>query len=336
MQAAVFAGVKNIVLENFSLSPLEKNELLIKVACCGICGTDKHIYSGKAHAKVPVILGHEFTGIVVEKGSDHSNINIGDAVAIDPNIYCGYCNYCKKGKVNFCENHKALGVTLNGGFAEYSIVPLSQIYLIPKDFDLTLAAFAEPLSCCLRGMLQAKIKHGDSVIIIGGGTIGLIMVQLVKLAGAAKIILIEPETLKQNLGIELGADYSFKPNDDKIFNVINDITEYQTDVILECVGKSESVELAVKLANKGSKVVIFGLAPSDHNVTFNLQYLFKNEISILNSYLNPYTFKAATDLIIAGKIHLQKLITNQVQLKNINNIFQSNGESSIKQQIIYN
>jgi threonine dehydrogenase-like Zn-dependent dehydrogenase len=238
--------------------------------------------------------------------------------------------------VNFCENLKALGVTLNGGFAEYSIVPLSQAYLIPKDFNLSLAAFAEPLSCCLRGMEHAGVRHGDSVIVIGGGTIGLMMVQLVKMAGAAKIILIEPEIVKRNLGIELGADYSFNPSEEKIFDEITEITRLQTDVIIECVGKSESVELSVKLANKGSKVVIFGLAPSDHNVTFNLQYLFKNEITILNSYLNPFTFKAAIDLIIAGKIHLQKLITNQIQLKNINNIFQSNGDSSIKQQIIYN
>jgi 2-desacetyl-2-hydroxyethyl bacteriochlorophyllide A dehydrogenase len=337
MQAAIFNGVKNIVLEDYSLRPLEKNELLIKVACCGICGTDKHIYAGKAPSKVPVILGHEYTGTVVEKGNNYSKFNIDDTVAIDPNINCGYCDYCKKGRVNFCENLKALGVTINGGFAEYSIVPLSQAYLIPKDFNLSVAAFAEPLSCCLRGMEQAGIKHGDSVIIIGGGTIGLMMVQLVKMAGAAKIILIEPEPLKRNLGSELGADYAYSPTDDKIFEEIKELTKLQTDVIIECVGKSDTVELAVKLSGKGTNIVIFGLAPLDHNITLNLQYLFKNEIKISNSYLNPFTFRPAVDLLIAGKINLQKLITNQIPLKSIKNIFQnSNDTGSIKQQIINN
>ncbi len=333
MQAAVFNGVKNIVLEDYSLRPLEKSELLIKVACCGICGTDKHIYEGKVLSAIPVILGHEYTGIVVERGNNHSKFNIDDKVAIDPNIHCGYCDYCRKGKVNFCENHKALGVTLNGGFAEYSIVPVSQAYLIPKDFNLSLAAFAEPLSCCLRGMEQAGIKYGDSVVIIGGGAIGLMMLQLAQMAGAAKIILVEPEILKRNLGIELGADYAFSPNDDKMFE---EIKELQADVIIECVGKSETVELAVKLAGKGSKIVIFGLAPLDHNVTINLQYLFKNEITILNSYLNPFTFRPAIDLLISGKINVQKLITNQIVLKNVNNIFHNSINSSIKQQIINN
>src|SRR4030067_1216849 len=139
MQAAVFNGVNNIVLEDYSLRPLEKSELLITVTCCGVCGTDKHIYEGESPSSIPVILGHEYTGIVVERGNSHSNFNIGDRVAIDPNIHCGFCDYCKKGKVNLCENLKALGVTLNGGFAEYSIVPVSQIYRIPKDFDLSVA-----------------------------------------------------------------------------------------------------------------------------------------------------------------------------------------------------
>jgi len=336
MLAAVFNGKKNIVLEDYSLKPLGVSELLIKVAFCGICGTDKHIYEGKAPSSIPVILGHEYTGIVVERGNSYSKFNIDDKVAIDPNIYCGSCEYCRKGKVNFCENHNALGVTLNGGFAEYSIVPDSQAYLIPKDFNLSLAAFAEPLSCCLRGMEKAGIKHGDSVIIVGGGAIGLMMVQLVKIAGTAKIILVEPELLKRNLGIELGADYAFSPANDNLSEVINDLTQSQTDVIIECVGKSETVELAVKLAGKGSKIVIFGLAPSDHNITLNLQYLFKNEITILNSYLNPFTFKPAVDLLIAGRINVQKLITNQIVLKNINNIFHNNIDSSIKQQIINN
>ncbi len=335
MLAALFTGNKDIVLREYTLRALEKNELLIKVAFCGVCGTDRHIYEGKAPSSIPVILGHEYSGIIAGKGDSNSKFNVGDKVAIDPNIYCGYCDYCKRGKINFCENHEALGVTLNGGFAEYSIVPMKQAYLLPEDFDLSLASFAEPLSCCLRGIQNADIKAGDTVIILGGGSIGLIMVQLVRNAGAAKIILIEPESHKRSLGIELGADYSFNPMDDNFIAEIKSIQSH-ADVIIECVGKSETVDLAVQLAGKGTKIVIFGLAPSDHNVTLNLQYLFKNELMIINSYLNPFTFGSAINLLASGRVNVRKLISDQIALKNINRIFQNGTNGNIKQQIINN
>jgi len=335
--AAIFNGPYNMSLADYPLARLEPEQLLVKVGACGVCGTDFHIYEGKSPSKPPVILGHEYVGEIIDLGRGVISFKMGDHIAINPNIHCGHCELCRVGKINLCKNLKALGVTLNGGFAEYSIVPLSQAYLIPKDFSLSLAAFAEPLSCCLRGMEQAKIKHGDSVVIIGGGTIGLMMVQLVKIAGAAKIILIEPEPFKQNLGISLGADYAFDSADNNITEEIKELTHSQTDVIIECVGKSETVELAVKLAGRGCNIVIFGLAPIDQNITINLQHLFMNEIKISHSYLNPFTFKPAVDLLIAGKINVQKLITNQIGLKNINNIFHNNIDtSSIKQQIINN
>jgi len=336
MHAALFKGNKEIVLCDYSLRKLEKNEVLIKVTCCGVCGTDRHIYEGLAPSAIPVILGHEYSGIVVEKADPDSEFQIGDKVAVNPNIYCGHCDYCKIGKVNFCKNHKALGVTLNGGFAEYSIIPATQAYRVPEYFDLALAAFAEPLSCCLRGIQHADIKAGNTVIIIGGGTIGLLMVQLVKNAGASKIILIEPDPVKRNIGIELGADSAFNPSDDTMAEEIKNSVNSRTDVIIECVGKSSTVQLAVQLAGKGGKIVIFGLAPSDHNVTFNLQYLFHNELTILNSYLNPFTFGPAVNLLVSGKINVRKLISDKIVLKNINSVFLNYAISSIKQQIINN
>ncbi len=336
MLAALFNGNRDISLCDYSIRALEKKELLIKVAYCGVCGTDHHIFEGKAPSKIPVILGHEYSGTIVDMGSPVSGFSIGDRIAINPNIYCGYCDYCKRGKINFCENHQALGVTLNGGFAEYSIVPMTQAYLLPSDFDLDLAAFAEPLSCCLRGMEHAAIKAGDNVIVIGGGSIGLIMVQLVKNAGAASVILIEPEILKRNLAKELGADHTLDPGNNQLSEKIKDFTHSHIDVIIECVGKNSTVQMAVQLARKGTRIVIFGLAPSDHNVTFNLQYLFHNELSILNSFLNPFTFNAAINLLVGGKVSVRKLISDRISLKNVNSIFNNTTNSSIKQQIINN
>lgn len=337
MLAALLSGVRDITLQDYSLRKLEKNELLVKVAYCGVCGTDRHIFEGKASASIPVILGHEYSGVIVDKGSSIENFTVGDNVAIDPNIYCGYCEYCRIGKVNFCSNHKALGVTLNGGFAEYSIVPASQAYRIPNDFELSVAAFAEPLSCCLRGIEHADIKPGNTVVIIGGGSIGLIMVQLVRNAGASKIILIEPDILKQHLGITLGADFVLNPSDEKLFEKIRELTASHTDIVIECVGNKDCVQSAIKIAGKGGKIVIFGLAPADHIVTLNLQYLFQNELKIINSFLNPFTFKMAVELLIQHKINVQKLITKKIHLKEIKEFFYNNEfEHNIKVQIINN
>lgn len=337
MIAAVFSGNKNIDLCDYSLRTLEKNELLIKVACCGVCGTDRHIYEGKASSIIPVILGHEFSGIIVEKGDSDYKFNIGDKVAIDPNIYCGHCDYCRKGMVNFCENLKALGVSMNGGFAEYSIVPASQAYLLPPDFDLSIAAFSEPLSCCLRGIGHADIKPGNTAVVIGGGSIGLLMIQLVRNSGASKIILVEPDPYKQKFGIELGADYSFNPYDEKMFEGIKELTDSQVDVVIECVGSKDSVESAINMAGKGGKLVVFGLAPKDQNITLNLQHLFLNELKIFNSFLNPNTFKPAIDLLVNNKINVKQLLTKQIFLKDAANIFSDNNISgSIKVQIINN
>ena len=337
MLAAVFQGNKKIEVCDYTLPILGTNELLIKVDSCGVCGTDRHIFSGSAPSSIPVILGHEYSGTIVDLVNPSDKIKIGDKVAVDPNIYCGYCYYCRKGNVNFCENLEALGVTFNGGFAEYSIVPVSQAYILPDDFDLSVASFAEPLSCCLRGIEHADIKPGNSVVIIGGGTIGLLMVQLVRNSGASKIILVEPDLFKQKLGIELGADYSLSPDNDKTFEEIIEITNSQVDVVIECVGSKDSVDSAIKIAGKGGKVVIFGLAPKDQNVTINLQYLFQKELKIFNSFLNPYTFKPAVDLLVNKKINVKKLLTNQIYLKDITNIFSRKEFSgSIKVQIINN
>ena len=337
MLAAVFSSTRNITVRDYCLRPFEKSELLIKVAYCGVCGTDRHIYEGNASSSLPVILGHEYSGVITDKGSKDAKFDIGNKVVVDPNIYCGYCRYCRIGKINFCENLKALGVTLNGGFAEYSIVPVSQAYRVPNDFDLRIATFAEPLSCCLRGIEHAGISPGNSVVIIGGGTIGLLMVQLVKNAGASRIILIEPDPHKQKLGIELGADYYFSSIEEGIFEKINELTDSQVDVVIECVGNKDTVDQAIKLAGKGGKIVIFGLAPKDQHITLNLQHLFQNELKIFNSFLNPFTIKPAIDLLTQNRIKVQKLITKQIFLKDINNFFHNNGFAhNIKVLIINN
>ncbi len=337
MLTAIFHGNKKIEVSEYTLPKLSVNELLIRVDCCGICGTDKHIFSGSAPSSIPIILGHEYSGTIVKFANPSAEFKIGNKVAVNPNIHCGYCIYCRKGMVNFCENLKALGVTLNGGFAEYSIVPSSQAYILPDDFDLSIASFAEPLSCCLRGIEHAEIKPGNTVVILGGGTIGLLMIQLVKNCGASRIILIEPDHSKQILGLQFGADFALDSKEENLFDYIQDLVNGHVDVVIECVGDKSSIDDAIKIVGKGGKVVIFGLTPKDQSITINLQYLFHKELKIFNSFLNPFTFQSAVNLLVTQKVEVLKLITQQIHLKEIPDYFSNHIVSSnIKVQLINN
>jgi threonine dehydrogenase-like Zn-dependent dehydrogenase len=140
MLAGIYRGSRQIRLEDYQLRKLQRNELLIEVGSCGICGTDFHIVDGTAPSKQSVILGHEYSGRIVEIDKQINGFNIDDLLVINPNIHCGICDYCKIGRVNHCTNLRALGVSENGGLAQYSIVPASQAYLVPNDFSLQTAA----------------------------------------------------------------------------------------------------------------------------------------------------------------------------------------------------
>ncbi len=337
MRAAIFDKPYSLEIKDYSLPKLKSKEILIKVEACGICGTDFHIYAGESYSKPPVIPGHEFTGIVVDKGEGVYNFNIDDHVAVDPNIYCGECQYCREGKINFCSNLKALGVSLNGGFAEYSIVPVSQAYLIPTEFSFKSAAFAEPLSCCVRGMDNASIKLGESVVIIGGGTIGLLMLQLVNLSGAGKIILIEPVEEKRKLAASLGADFVSDPNSSEMLRNISDLTQGGPDVVIECAGNSTAANLAVNLPKRGGRVVLFGLSGKKDMLNINLQDFFLKELSIKGSLLNPFTFSRAVELLVTGKVKPDRLQPEIMPLIDLKKILSEPRKSSvIKYQITPN
>jgi 2-desacetyl-2-hydroxyethyl bacteriochlorophyllide A dehydrogenase len=339
MLAALFNSPRNISLVDYPISRLEPDQLLVKVGACGVCGTDFHIYKGEAPAKAPVILGHEYTGEIVDAGKDVKNFSIGDRVAVNPNIHCGYCEYCKSGKINLCKNLRALGVTINGGLAEYSIVPISQAYHLPEDFPLSHAAFAEPLSCCIHGIEQANIKVGDKVAIIGAGTIGLLMIQLAILKGSSMIIVFDPLAEKRNLALGLNADYVFDPSEENVIQKMNDLTSGGADVVIECAGNETAAQTSLNIIRKGGTIVLFGLANSEAYLKFNLQSFFHNELTIKSSLLNPYTFQTAVDLLVKEKIKVEPFNPHYFSFKDekIISIFNNKrDESIIKYMLIPN
>ncbi len=334
MKAAQFKKTQVLEIIETPLRKLETNEVLVQIAACGVCGTDVHIFAGEAHARPPVILGHEFAGTVIEAGNQVRDLQSGDHVVVDPNIACGGCYYCRRGQVNFCENLRALGVDIDGGFAEFTIVPARQCYKLPEDFPLELGAFAEPLSCCLRGLERAAIQPGQSVAIVGAGNIGLLMLQLARLAGAGMIFVLDPLESKRAIGKQLGADFVVDANHPAAVQEIAEQTHGGCDVVIECVGKAEAAELALALTKRGSCVVLFGLAAPEAYARLYLQKAFLKELTILSSILNPFTFHRAVDLLAQGKINLTPFSLNRFALEEIGEALESTRKSLVVKTLV--
>lgn len=337
MQAAIFYGTRDLRIQDVKLRKLNSDEILLKVHACGVCGTDVHIYEGaegSATVFPPVILGHEFSGKVCEIGDDVTNIKIGDRVCVDPNIYCGKCHYCRDGQAHLCEQLTAIGVTVDGGFAEYCIVPEKQAYKLPENVAYEEGALSEPIACCLHGIDQSEISPGDAVLIIGGGTIGLIMLQLAKIAGAAKVLLSEPMKDKRDLALTLGADIVIDPVHEHFEEAIKSHTNSGVDIAIECVGKKETMQQAIQSARKGGAIMMFGLTPPNCEIPLKPFDVFRRELTIKSSFINPFTQARAVDLLGSGRVKVNDLISQVVSLEDLAEIFKKEEGSKMGKVIV--
>lgn len=314
-KAACFLGAGQMEIRNLPLRQPGAGEVLIRNRAAGVCGTDVHIYGGEKGAspvKPPVVLGHEYAGEVIAVGSGVTRIQPGNHVTVDPNIYCGACYPCRIGKKQHCEHMDAIGVGRDGGFAEYSLVPVEQCFLLSHSLSLEAGAMAEPLACCLHGIDRAKIRPGDHVYIIGGGTIGLLMVQLAKLSGAATITLSEPVAMRRSIGLELGANWALAP-EDGIFSpeAPADLQNRGADVVIECVGNRHATQRAFDAAGRGATVLLFSVPKPDATFPVPMYDIFHKELTILGSFVNPDTHQRAVELLNSGRIRTDLLITHR-------------------------
>lgn len=319
MKAAVFYGKEDLRVEERELPQLKQDEVLVRVHACGICGTDVHIFSGdEGAAKTPAgtVLGHEFAGEIVEVGDAVTGVSVGDRVCIDPNKLCNECYYCKSGVGHFCESMIGIGTTVDGGFAEYCVVPATQVYCFPKELSYEAAAMTEPVSCCLHGIDLCDIRPGSTVAVIGCGMIGLLMLQLARLCGASTLIAIEPIAQKREMAFGLGADYALNPMEDDFMEQLSQVTD-RIETVIECVGRTNTVEMAIEIAGNASTVMLFGLTAPEDEVAVKPFALFKKEITLKTSYINPYTFSRALDLISSGKVDVSSMIYAKCPLEEL-------------------
>lgn len=324
MKGCFFVGAEHepkFEVREMTFGPLGPHDILVNNKACGICGTDVHIYHGeKGSTEVtpPVVLGHEFAGVVAKVGEEVTSFKPGDHVAMDPNMYCGQCVPCRVGKKHECEHLFALGVNVNGGFAEYAVCPETQCFKVREDISFDEAAMAEPLACVIHGIDQAQIRPGQVVLVIGGGTIGLMMVQMARICGASTVILSEPVKMRRKIGMEVGADATIDPIHEDVPQKIWEICGRKgADVVIECVGKPFAVEQAFKAAGFAATILLFSVPGVDATVPLPLFDVYKKELKIVGSMINPDTHQRAVDLINSGRLQLKKLITHTYDLEHM-------------------
>ena len=323
MKSAVFYGKHDLRVEEHPMPEVGPHDVLIQVEACGVCGTDVHIYEGdKGAAEVtpPTILGHEFSGVIREVGSEVKKYKAGDRVCIDPNCYCGACDPCRNGVAHFCENMMGYGTTVNGGFAEYCAVDERQVYLLGENTTFEQGAMAEPVACCLHGIDMCEIQPGQQVVIIGGGMIGLLMLQLAKLAGAAKVALLEPVENKREVGRKLGADVCIDPVKEDVKERLAENGMDWVNVVIECVGRPSTIEQAIEIAGNKAVVMMFGLTKPDEEIAVKPFQVFQKELVLKASYINPYTQKRALDLINSGRLDVSSMVYEVCSLDKLEEI----------------
>lgn len=323
MKAAVYHGSGDLRVEEVPVRKLKDNEVKIQVKYCGICGTDIHIFHGDGgccDVTPPLVPGHEFSGVVAEVGAGVKTVKVGDRVTGDPNDMCGECYFCKNGMQHFCKNNIGIGTTVDGGFAEYVIMREKQVYKVSDDLSFIEAAMAEPISCCLHGIDLCNIKAGDTVLVMGGGPIGMIMMQLAKNAGASKVIMSEPVEEKREQALKLGATKTIDPLHEDVEAVLAEYCE-NVNVVIECVGNVHTQADAVRFAGRGATIMYFGLAAPEESFPIRPDDIFKKELHITSSYINPYSFERAIQILESGTVELESLITNVVPLDDIADVF---------------
>ena len=317
MKASYFLGKGSFEVRQAPELHPGPGEVVIKNMVCGVCGTDVHIFHGEpgsADVNPPVVLGHEYSGEVVEVGEGVTALKPGDHVTVDPNIYCGECVYCRNGKKQLCETMQAVGVTRDGGFGEYSLVPAAQAFKLGDSVPYEAGAMAEPVACCLHGIDLAGIKAGDRVCIVGGGAIGLIMLQLAKLSGASSLVLSEPNEKRRQVALSLGADAAIDPTAPDARSAYEAALGDGADVVIECVGNNAAVKSAFQLAKKGATIVLFSVPKVDATFDLPLFDVYKKELTIRGSFVNPDTHERAVRLINSGTLDFTSIITHRFNL----------------------
>ena len=323
MKAIVYEGVGKINLREVEKPKLRKDNVIVKIKSCAICGTDYKAYMiGISSIKPPVILGHEFVGEIVEIGEKIQGFNVGDRVTMATTIPCGHCDMCIKGYPNLCRNKMPIGTYINGAFAEYLEVPWEGIVhgnliKVPDHLSDDNGAIAEPLGCAINSQNIASVGFPDIVAVIGAGPLGIIHAELAKSRGAAKVILIQRSKKRYELAKSFNIDYTICSELENPVDKVMELTAGKgVDVVINAAPSKDAVKLAFKIVSKTGRISLFASVPkNDPLVDIDVNFIHYNQISVFGSSdSTAKNHRDAVDLLASGKINAEKLITHKLPL----------------------
>jgi len=319
MKALMLEEYNRFVYRDVPDPVMGSDDVLIQVKAVGICGSDVHGMDGSTGRRIPpMIMGHEAAGVIVGTGEGVSDWHTGDRVTFDSTIYCGTCYFCRRGEINLCNNRRVLGVSCedyrqNGAFAEYVAVPQHILYRLPDDLKFEQAAMVEALSIAFHAAARTPIQLDDSVVVVGVGMIGLLVIQSLRLAGCGTIIAADLDRARLDLALELGADVGLKSDETDVVAQVLACTEGRgADTAFEVVGMSSTLELATRSVRKGGALTLIGnLSPK---TDFLLQSVVTRELTLRGSCASRGEYPACLNMIARGAIDVGALISAVVPL----------------------
>ena len=310
MRALVVAEPGRWSVEDVPIPEPGPGEVLLATKATGICGSDLHILAGEfPPTPYPIIPGHEFAGVVADAGQGVRILRPGDRVAVDPSLFCGLCRYCRAGRGNLCAGWGAIGDTVNGAFAEYVVVPERNAYLLPQDVTCSAGALVEPMSCVVHGLHRLALRAGSDVLIVGGGTIGVALLQAARSAGAVHVDVVDSDASRLGQARALGA-----------CGTGTSVTELLAargigyEYVIEATGAPAAAQDALTALDRGGTLLIFGVAPEAGRVEISPFEVYNKEITIMGTMAVLNSFAPALGLVTAGAIDAAAMVTHTFSL----------------------
>ena len=314
MKALLLTAPSTLAIVDFPTPAIADDEVLVRIHACGICGSDFHGWDGSSgRRQAPLIMGHEAAGEIVATGPRVEKWRAGDRVTFDSTIYCGVCHFCCQGQINLCENRRVVGVSpteykQHGAFAEFVAVPSRILYRLPDTLPFDQAAMIEPVSIAVHAVQRITIAATDTVVVVGSGMIGLLIVQALRWAGAKRIVAVDLAENRLTLARRLGATHTFNPSTSDVAAEVARLTEGRgADAAFEVVGLTPTVNLAIAvLKRSGSCVLVGNLSPKTQD--FPLQAVVTKEITVTGTCSSAGEYPLCLDLIARGVIDVKPMI----------------------------
>jgi len=318
MRALWYNKPREFEIKEVPIPQVNDDDVLLKVTCCGVCGTDGHIHEGEFISKFPLIPGHEAIGTVVEMGKNVTGFEIGDRCVADVGITCENCFYCRRGESLLCESFNARGVTLDGGFAEYIVYQQKKLYKI-KNLTDEEATLLEPAACAIHGLDKLNPPVGIEVLLLGAGPTGLILAQLLKLNGAARVVIAANKGIKMNIAKELEAGDEYieldRQNPESQWEKLKADNPYGFDVVVEATGVEKLANDAINYVRRGGTLMIYGVYENKALVHWPPSKIFGDEIKIIGSFSQTYCFPRAVAYLDSGKVKVKGMVTDVYKLE---------------------